>query len=838
MIYDKEHTKEISFPLGGIGTGCIGLGGNGSLIDWEIFNRPNKGSWNKYSGFFVRADSDDGSVSKALVGDAKKDFDGEGYGMLTYTFNGLPHFENHEFTGEFPIGKIDFRSADFPGCVSLTAFNPMIPLNSEDSSLPAAFFEMKFENNTDKTVKYTGCFTVSNPFDDGFNKKISDSAVFLSGNPNGDAYGDLTVSSLSDDSFVQEYWYRGHFMDAYVTFWNEFSGDGLTDRHYEGADWAIGSVASCITVEPGKTGVLRFVLTWNVPVYKHYWEPFDNEQTEKPQWKNYYATKFADSSCTAEYCRKNFERLYKDTLKFKEALFSSTLSPEVLDAVSSTMSVLKSPTVLRLEDGSFWGWEGVVNKVGSCEGTCTHVWSYAYALCFLFPDLERSIRNYEYRYSVDDNGHMFFRTLIPFGRKGVRFPRACVDGQMASVIKTYREWKISGDDEWLKSVWDKTVKALEYAWSEKNEDKWDADKDGMIEGRQHNTLDMELYGPNSWLEGMYLAALKAGKEMAAYLGCDDKAAEYSELFENGFFKMKEELFNGKYFVQKIDLKDKSVLEQYKEKSGEEEFFGSGLPARDDYWNEERQEIKYQIKDGCEIDQMLAQWHANICGLGDIYDKAQRQTALQNLFRNNFKHTMRETVNPWRIFSLNDESGAIMCDYPEGTEKPFIPIAYCEETMHGFEYSLAGLLISEGFEKEGLEIVKSVRAHCDGEKRNPWDEMECGHNYARSMASFALLPIYAGLEFDLPQQTVGFNPIKDGDFKVFWSLGTGWGIYSRENEKTTLRLLDGFLNVKAMHLPYCEKVSKVMIDGKNVPFAFSDGTLTFELSKITDSIVIE
>ena len=55
MIYEKQKTKNISFPLGGIGTGCIGLSGNGELRDWEIFNRPNKNVGNGYSHFAIKA---------------------------------------------------------------------------------------------------------------------------------------------------------------------------------------------------------------------------------------------------------------------------------------------------------------------------------------------------------------------------------------------------------------------------------------------------------------------------------------------------------------------------------------------------------------------------------------------------------------------------------------------------------------------------------------------------------------------------------------------------------------------------------------------------------------
>ena len=214
---------------------------------------------------------------------------------------------------------------------------------------------------------------------------------------------------------------------------------------------------------------------------------------------------FRDSMDTAAYALKNWDSLYGRTLRFKEALFQTTLDKTILDAVSATMSVLKTATVLRLEDGSFYGWEGVHEEAGSCEGTCQHVWNYAYALCFLFPELERSIRDLEFKYSTYENGWMVFRMKLPLGSPKGTF-RACLDGQMGSVIKCNREWKISGDDEWLKQNWNNITKILAYAWSEENPDEWDRNKDGVLEGRQHHTLDMELFGPSSWLQSMYLAS--------------------------------------------------------------------------------------------------------------------------------------------------------------------------------------------------------------------------------------------------------------------------------------------------------------------------------------------
>ena len=473
--------------------------------------------------------------------------------------------------------------------------------------------------------------------------------------------------------------------------------------------------------------------------------------------------------------------------------------------------MLKSPTVLRLEDGSFYGWEGVHEKEGSCEGTCQHVWNYAYAMCFLFPDLERSVRDLEFKYSTDRDGKMAFRMMLPLGSEMSHF-RACVDGQMGAVIKCYREWKISGDNEWLKANWDNIKKVLEYAWSDKNPDAWDLNKDGVLEGRQHHTLDMEMFGPSSWLEGMYLAALKAAAEMGDFLGDTVKAEEYRELFNKGSKWTKDNLFNGKYFIQKINITDKNITDRFS--------------ASDTYWNDETGEIKYQIADGSSIDQMLAQWHADIIGLGDIFDREQVSTALKEMMKNNYKPCMRDFANPWRVFSLNDEAGSVICVYPEGVNKPKIPIPYCEETMTGFEYSFAGLLCSRNMIDEGFRVAIAVRVRFDGKKRNPWNEFECGSNYARSMASFAIIPIVSGFKFDMTKNQIGFKPLRYGTY--FLAIDGAWGTAQLNEDSYKFTVLGGEIQIKNF-VTGMNSVSKVAVNGVEVPFSCNGDIINFDCS---------
>ncbi len=835
MKYEK--TKNISFPIGGIGTGCIGLAGNGELIDWEIFNRPNKNRKNAYSHFAIKAISKERTVAKILHGDTSENFLGDsqlktwgfGHGVKRTSLAGFPHFRNVEFDGAFPMANLTFKDEDFPAIVRLCAFNPLIPHDDFNSSLPAAFFEWEIENATDEEIEYILAFSVENHCVASKNNEVEKGVFLFNAEKQKEEIGYCDISVLTDNEnvAVQEYWKRGNWEDGGLMsrFWEEFSArKPIPKRSYsEPSSWDHATVTAPIRIQAGERKKVRFVLAWNAPVQYNYWSPVKDENGKDITWKNYYATKFENSLATAKYALSNFDDLFIKTKRFTSALHQSSLPDFVVDAISANLSVLKSPTVLRLEDGSFWGWEGVNESDGSCEGSCQHVWNYAYALPFLFPDLERSMRENTIKYATYENGETAFRIPLPLGRITERF-RACVDGQMGEVIKCYREWKISGDSEWLKQNAGSIFKMLEYAWSESNADRWDANQDGVIEGRQHHTLDVELFGANAWLQGLYLLALDCGAKMAEALGEKARAETYKALYAKGRAWTNEHLFNGEYFGQKIDIGDKSVVDKFL--------------AADFYWDEESKEINYQIGEGCIIDQMLADWHAAILGMDEIFEKPKKRKALASLYEYNYKPSMRNVVNAWRIFALNDEAGTVICSYPEHRKKPVAPILYHQETMTGFEYALGGLMLAEGFITEGETIVKAVRERYDGEKRNPWNEIECGNNYARSMASYALLLIYSGFSFDMTKNYIGFKPIVEGDGNYFWSVGNSYGTIQFIDEKAVLSVKGNEIALSSFGLRNAKKVLCVTVDGKEIPFEQKGEMILFEKQVIKKTLEVE
>ena len=841
FLYKGRKTNEISFPLGGIGTGCIGLAGNGRLVDWEIFNRASKCSLNGFSHFAIKAEAGgkmldarvlNGDLHAPYMGGAGHSWCGYGYGPRREHMAGMPHFKEVEFRGEFPVAQLAFKGAKFPGKISMTAFNPFIPLNDIDSGIPAAFFEFEIKNPTKKTITYTLAGSVANPFPQNSLNTVRTAGKSRMLHLTTDAhkksevgYGDITLATDATDTSSQQYWFSSAWFDSLEIYWRDFIAPGrFKNRTYKPGTANAnlpGILAAHVRVKPGRTKRVRFVIAWNKPNCENYWDPNASCDCGKgacasPTWKNYYATIWKNSLASASYALKNWDRLQADTLRFKNSLFASDLPPAALDAVSSTLSVLKTATVMRLEDGTFYGWEGCQSNAGCCEGSCDHVWNYAQALPFLFPKLERSMREADYKYNQQEDGCMPFRILLPLGRKTPR-GRACGDGLFGGVMKVYRDWKICGDTEWLKKMWPAVKKSIEFAWAPTNEDKWDPDKTGVLQGRQHHTLDVELFGPNSWITGFYLGALKAGAEMADHLGEPDTATEFREIFDRGKAWTDEHLFNGEYYHQVVDLDDKSVLD--------------GFAGAETYWDDEHKEIKYQIGEGSEIDQILAQWHANLYGLGEVFDPKQVKTALKSIFKNNFCKVMREQYNPCRIYCINDEAGLLVAYWPPDRRKPMVPIPYSGETQNGYEYAAATQMIQTGLVKEGMTAITALRDRYDGEKRNPWNEFECGNNYARSMAAYSLLNTFAGFQFNMVKGEIGFNPVKPnaGRFRSFWSLECGWGEFEMKPGSAEVRLLQGGLKLKALDLPFAarKKIKSVKVAGKSVAFVQDGGTIRFK-----------
>ncbi len=843
MKLRNKNLSKVSFPVGGIGAGCIGVAGNGRLIDWEIFNKAGKGRLNGCSHFAVRAERN-GKVEAARIlnGDLTSDLSGtfEGYETLFHGFGwgpdegtlcGLPHFRSCEFNGEFPAAELSFSDPNFPANVKMTAWSPFVPGESDTASMPVAMFEISIENTSAENYDYTCAAILANPWNTELttNRVVRNGDItqlLLNNNESADsiAYGELALSTDADDVSFQEYWYRGRWFDFLEVYWNDLTTPGhFRNRTYPCkqtlSDAAAvpdrkndtGVLAAHINLTPHEHRTVRFIISWYIPNRKNTWNGWIEGHIKnhglnlENRWKNYYASLCSGAADAAKQIFSKYDLLRDKVFMFRKTLHESTIPEAALEGAAENLSVLVSPTCLRVEDGTFWGWEGVGTEKGSCEGTCQHVWNYAQALPLLFPDLERTIRESHIKYGIDEFGGWHFRLMLPLGIKALpTWMRPCVDGTYGEVMKLFREWKISGDTAWLKSLWKQIRPAIEYAWSPNNPDRWDAERKGVIDGRQHHTLDMELFGASGWLNGHYLGALKAAAEMAPVCGDPEFGKLCAELFEKGRKWAEENLFNGEYYKQNVNIHDNAVLLPFLQ--------GAETPENNPYWDAEHKQIKYQIADGCGIDSHLGQWYATLYGIGDIFEPQRIHTTLNSIYKYNFLSSVRDFANTWRNFVLNDEGGCMMCVWPEGHEKPIIPLPYNSEVMTGFEWAVAVHMIMKGELEKGETIAKAIRNRYDGHKRNPWNEIECGSNYARSMAAFAMLQGYSGFKYDMVRGMIGFAPVLNGDFRCFWSLGKIWGEYERKGTEQIIRILHGNAEFKSFGI----SAGKVLLNASILP----------------------
>ncbi|MBR4517292.1 MAG: hypothetical protein IKO60_07855, partial [Bacteroidaceae bacterium] len=449
---------------------------------------------------------------------------------------------------------------------------------------------------------------------------------------------------------------------------------------------------------------------------------------------------------------------------------------EVKEAALFNLSALRSQTTFRIPSGHLMGWEGVWNRSGSCKGSCTHVWNYEVSTPFLFGELAKTMRDVEFNYATKDNGLMNFRADLPLSEAAKRSAPAA-DGQMGCVMKMYREWQLSGDNKFLADNWEQVKKVLSYAWLADNgidgKGSWDANQDGVMEGSQHNTMDVSYFGPNPQMGFWYIGALRAAEEMAKAMKDKAFAKKCHSLFVKGSMWMDKNLFNGEYYEHKITSPETF------------EFL--------DMDNAETKVPDFQLGRGCLVDQLVGQYMAHICGLGYLADKEHIRQTLQSIMKYNWLDDFGHHFNNMRTFVYAGESGLVMGSWPKGRLE--VPFPYFAEAMTGFEYTAAVGMLFEDLTEDGLKCFRAVRNRFDGAKRNPFSEPECGHHYSRAMAAWAGVLALSGFHYSAVDQHISFTD-KPGHY--FWSTGYAWGTCDVKADGTArLEVLKGELPLKTI-----------------------------------------
>jgi len=790
--YAGQHLDRIAFPLGGFGAGMVCLEGTGALSHLSIRHRPDVFHQPlAFSALWVRGVPTARVLEGPVPGWKIFGPPGTANGARDISY-GLPRFRQASFSARFPFATVSLSDPDMPVSATVTGWSPFVPGNSADSSLPTACLEITLRNaSAQETVEGVYSFHARN-----FMAVAHDSGAFVRQTPSG---FDLVQPPLPDAPWQQGVfravlsgpdvrpdlaWFRGGWFDPLTMLWRKVQAGGAEAcaAHSEGAPSPGASLYAPFRLAPGGETVLTLHLLWYVPMTSLRVGGDAcacAEASPKATYVPWYAGQFADMEALARYWLAQVERLRRQSGAFRDAFFDTSLPPEVVEAVAANLSILKSPTCLREKGGRFWGWEGCCDGSGCCHGSCTHVWNYAQALPHLFPDLERSLRETEFAENQDERGHQTFRAALPIRPVDHGF-HAASDGQLGGIMKAYREWRISGDAAWLRRLWPQIRQSLDYCVST-----WDPDRTGLLVEPHHNTYDIEFWGPDGMCSSFYLGALVAAVAMGEALGED--MASYRDLAERCRERLEGELFNGEYFVQRIQWTGLRAPDP------------TAAPSMGGGYSPEavallrREGPKYQYGEGCLSDGVLGVWLAAACGLGlELLDPRQVTSHLRAVHRYNLRRDLGNHSNPQRpTYACGNEGGLLLCSWPQGNA-PSLPFVYSDEVWTGIEYQVASHLMLMGRVREGLEIVQRCRKRYDGRVRNPFDEYECGHWYARALSSYGLLQGLTGARYDAVTRTLHLEPRIRGDFRAFFCAATGFGTIGVRDGQPFLEVAAGDL----------------------------------------------
>jgi len=774
-VYRGEHLSRVAFPLGGIGAGMVCLEGTGALSHVSLRHRPDV--FNEpciFAGLAIKNTKHDAVVARVLEGPVPgwKLFGhpGAGRGDEGTTY-GMPRFANVEFSSRFPFGTVALNDPKLPVTARITGWSPFIPGDADTASLPVAALEYTITNVSAAPISAVFSFNARN-FMGGAIRSAPSGFIFSEKDNTGAKVEGFQVDTDDPSVNVNHAWFRGDWWDPMTMAWRDVATAAAFDRPpvEDGGPEATGAslfVPFDLAAHASKTVVVR--LSWFIGHSNLRIGDDPPGTTDTSTYAPWYSGKFADLRAVASYWGTNYRSLRERTTQFTNAFYDTTLPPTVVEAVAANLSILKSPTTMRQVDGKLWLWEGCNDTKGSCAGSCTHVWNYAQAIAHLFPSLERTLRETEFGPSQDEHGHQMFRSALPI-RPQVHDDLPAADGQLGGIMKMYRDWRISGDTEWLRGIWPAVQRSLDYCIAT-----WDPNHSGWLEAPHHNTYDIEFSGGDGMCTSFYLGALRAATLMGTALNAD--VSRYAQLYDKGVARTERELYNGEYFIQHI-------APNPNEKGSPEE---RALEAKEG--------PKYQYGTGCLSDGVIGSWMALACSVGQVLDVHKVKSHVTAVHRYNLKHDLSEHANTQRpAYAANDEGGLLLCTWPHGN-KPSLPFVYSDEVWTGIEYQVASHLMLLGDSAKGLDIVRACRARYDGRVRNPYNEYECGHWYGRALASYAMLQGLSGARYDAVSRTLYLHPSVAGDFRAFLATQTGFGTVGVRNGRPFVSVIAGTIDVQ-------------------------------------------
>lgn len=328
--------------LGGIGTGCLKLYADGGTqfagLSKSSSKKAHPGEHTDPVSFAICVRSSDDRINGSVLKNPEADSDTDALS--------LPHAPLLHIERDFPFTSVSYGTSSYGIAVTLHAFNPLIPHNSIDSGIPAAFFEAEITNTSDAALTVSFAALLKSFFLAGtgspcYDKQSGAFYTLLSETSPSVAArrrGSICLASDSADFTyeISEDAKDSEFFERFVQ-----KGGFLSDTTAIGVKKNISAIlAFHLHLEPGQTEKRRFTVAWSFP--------YCAESPAKSGEKNYYCHYFSNLSDCVSYTFTHFDRLRRESALTRELAGEDTCLPGALKPLMrASLAAVKDPAVRR-----------------------------------------------------------------------------------------------------------------------------------------------------------------------------------------------------------------------------------------------------------------------------------------------------------------------------------------------------------------------------------------------------------------------------------------------------------------------------------------------------------
>lgn len=697
-------------PLGGFGSGSIGRTYRGDFARWHL-----KVGVHKYapisSNVFAAFEQPEGGQPSAVALEGGRP---EGPGGLRGWNWSYPAGAG-KYSALFPKAWFDYEYDSFPAHLQCEQFSPVLPGNYKETSYPVGVFVWHAKNTSDQPVKVSILFSWTNmvgwfaEFGRGLNRSLGSGNLNEARNerlPDGktmrgivfdrvrsgpaatDSDGQFAIAALEDHDVKVTYQTAFDAGNDGASVWKTFSTAGTLEdlpRNWlsSGGNALGGAIAVSFTVAAGATRDVPMTLAWDFPIAQ-----FGAGRRWYRRYTAFFGTTGTSAWKIARAGLENYAAWSKAIDDWQRPIVSDASKP------AWYRGMLFNELYDLVDGGTFWE-NGEVGKPAVASGLGHH---FSYLECFdypyystldvrfygswallkLWPELEKEeMRQFADTVPLDYKQYqqIGWDHMIALRKAAGALPHdlgapiedpirrvnqynwqnttVWKDLNSKFVLQVYRDFEASGgtDLKFLGYCWPAAKAALDYL------KKFDTQGDGLPqnEGIPDQTYDTwKMRGTSAYCGSLWLAALKAGVAMARKVGDAAAARKYQAWYDEAQPNFVKELWNGEYF---------------------------------------NYDTESPYKTNIMADQLVGQWWADLCGLGELVPREMTRRALQTIFRLN-------------VAGFNDaQMGAVNGMNADGTL--ITENEQSEEVWTGTTLALASFFKSEGMREEAYQTAWGI-----------------------------------------------------------------------------------------------------------------------------------